>query len=134
MPSRLLRSAPYFPVADVANQSNPLPVCITPPITDALDYLTTLLRPFGIPADALMPFALVFELNAVGAITAEDLYVDRLIGAGLSDFEPAGASGEDFFAGAETRALKHETAMDRLAEKFGKGTLVTGRALKTAKD
>jgi hypothetical protein len=75
-----------FPVADVANQSNPLPVCITPPITDALDYLTTLLRPFGIPADALMPFALVFELNAVGAITAEDLYVDRLIGVLPSDW------------------------------------------------
>ena len=58
----------------------------------------------------------------------------RLIGAGLSDFEEAGASGGDFFAGDETRALKHETAMDRLAEKFGKGALVTGRALKTAKD
>ncbi|MBI1406973.1 MAG: DNA polymerase IV [Caulobacter sp.] len=54
----------------------------------------------------------------------------RLIGAGLSDFEPAGASGEDFFAGDERRALSQETAMDRLEAKFGKGALVTGRALK----
>ncbi|MCE3289081.1 MAG: polymerase [Caulobacter sp.] len=75
-------------------------------------------------------FNAVRELLAVE--TDGTLY--RLIGAGLSDFEPAGASGEDFFAGDETRALKHETAMDKLAEKFGKGTLVTGRALKVAKD
>ncbi len=74
--------------------------------------------------------------NAVRELLAAEtdgtLY--RLIGAGLSDFESAGASGEDFFAGDETRALKHETAMDRLAERYGKGALVTGRALKTAKD
>jgi DNA polymerase IV len=57
----------------------------------------------------------------------------RLIGAGLSDFESAGSSGEDFFAGDEQRALSHETAMDRMAEKFGQGALITGRALK-AKD
>jgi len=54
----------------------------------------------------------------------------RLIGAGLSDFESAGSSGEDFFAGDERKALSHETAMDRMAEKFGQGALVTGRALK----
>jgi len=70
--------------------------------------------------------------NAVRELLAAEtdgtLY--RLIGAGLSDFEPVGASGGDFFAGDETRALKHETAMDTLAAKFGKGALVTGRALK----
>ncbi|MDO9334887.1 MAG: DNA polymerase IV [Caulobacter sp.] len=74
--------------------------------------------------------------NAVRELLAAEtdgtLY--RLIGAGLSDFEVAGASGADFFAGDETRALKHETAMDRLAEKFGKGALMTGRALKVTKD
>jgi DNA polymerase-4 len=58
----------------------------------------------------------------------------RLIGAGLSDFEEAGASGGDFFAGDETRALKHETAMDALAAKFGKGALITGRGLKGVKE
>jgi DNA polymerase-4 len=75
-------------------------------------------------------FNAVRDLLAVEA----DGTLYRLIGAGLSDFEPAGASGEDFFAGDEKRALSHETAMDRLAEKFGKGALVTGRALKGARD
>jgi DNA polymerase-4 len=54
----------------------------------------------------------------------------RLIGAGLSDFAPAQASGGDFFSGGEQRALSHETAMDALQAKFGKGAITTGRGLK----
>ncbi len=53
----------------------------------------------------------------------------RLIGAGLSDFIPAGTAEGDFFAEAETRSLKSETAVDALRAKFGKGAVVTGRAL-----
>lgn len=53
----------------------------------------------------------------------------RLIGAGLSDFVAAGAAEGDFFAEAETRRLKSETAVDALRAKFGKGAVVTGRAL-----
>ena len=53
----------------------------------------------------------------------------RLIGAGLSDFIEAGAAEGDFFAEAETRNLKSETAVDALRARFGKGAVVTGRAL-----
>jgi DNA polymerase-4 len=53
----------------------------------------------------------------------------RLIGAGLSDFVPAAAAEGDFFADAERRSLKSETAVDALRARFGKGAVVTGRAL-----
>ena len=53
----------------------------------------------------------------------------RLIGAGLSDFIEAAAAEGDFFAEAEKRSLKSETAVDALRAKFGKGAVVTGRAL-----
>ncbi|MES2035437.1 MAG: DNA polymerase IV [Pseudomonadota bacterium] len=55
----------------------------------------------------------------------------RLIGAGLSDFGPAEAAGADFFADDERRALRSETAIDGLRARFGKGAVVTGRALRS---
>jgi DNA polymerase-4 len=55
----------------------------------------------------------------------------RLIGAGLSDFAPAEEAGADFFADDERRALKGETAVDALRAKFGKGAVITGRALRS---
>jgi len=53
----------------------------------------------------------------------------RLIGAGLSDFIEAAAAEGDFFAEAEKRSLKSETAVDALRARFGKGAVVTGRSL-----
>jgi DNA polymerase-4 len=53
----------------------------------------------------------------------------RLIGAGLSDFIEAAAAEGDFFAEAEKRSLKSETAVDTLRARFGKGAVVTGRSL-----
>ena len=53
----------------------------------------------------------------------------RLIGAGLSDFIDAASAEGDFFADAEKRSLKGEKAVDALRAKFGKGAVVTGRAL-----
>lgn len=53
----------------------------------------------------------------------------RLIGAGLSDFVDAATAAGDFFAEAETRSLKSETAVDALRARFGKDAVVTGRAL-----
>ncbi len=53
----------------------------------------------------------------------------RLIGAGLSDFIEAGSAEGDFFADAEKRSLKSETAVDALRARFGKGAVVTGRSL-----
>ena len=58
----------------------------------------------------------------------------RLIGAGLSDFAPVQTASGDFFAEGEQRALTHETAMDRLQEKFGKQAILTGRGLKRPAD
>ncbi|MDH4384099.1 MAG: DNA polymerase IV [Caulobacter sp.] len=58
----------------------------------------------------------------------------RLIGAGLSDFATAQTGSGDFFAEAEQRALTHESAMDRLQEKFGKQAIRTGRGLKRPVD
>jgi DNA polymerase-4 len=53
----------------------------------------------------------------------------RLIGAGLSDFIEAGSAEGDFFADAEKRSLKSESAVDALRARFGKGAVVTGRSL-----
>ncbi len=53
----------------------------------------------------------------------------RLIGAGLSDFVDA-ADGLDLFAEEERRERRGEAALDALRERFGKGAVVTGRALK----
>jgi DNA polymerase-4 len=55
----------------------------------------------------------------------------RLIGAGLSDFTPAGSGEGDFFAGKETRTLSSEKAVDALRARFGREAVKTGRALKS---
>jgi DNA polymerase-4 len=47
----------------------------------------------------------------------------------LSDFIEAGSAEGDFFADAEKRSLKSETAVDALRARFGKGAVVTGRSL-----
>jgi DNA polymerase-4 len=54
----------------------------------------------------------------------------RLIGIGMADLIEGEAQAADFFAGDEARALKTETAVDRLRARFGKDAVVTGRALK----
>ena len=54
----------------------------------------------------------------------------RLIGVGLSDVAEAGDAPAGLFDTAETRALKTETAIDALREKFGAAAVVAGRALK----
>ncbi len=54
----------------------------------------------------------------------------RLIGIGLAEIAEAGAAPAGLFATPETRALKTETAIDALREKFGAAAVVAGRALK----
>jgi len=52
------------------------PFDVMPPLTAAVDFLTTILSVFGIPADNVLPFALAFELNGVANITG----CERLMG------------------------------------------------------
>lgn len=52
------------------------PVGVLPPLTASIDWLATVLSAFGIPADNVMPFALVFELNGVANLAG----CDRLMG------------------------------------------------------
>ena len=52
---------------------------------------------------------------------------DRHRQADIVDAEDAPAG---LFAGDQTRALKTETTIDALREKFGAGAVVAGRALK----
>jgi hypothetical protein len=47
-----------------------------PPASAALDFLVTILSAFGIPADSVLPFWLVFELNGAAVVAGED----RLMG------------------------------------------------------
>lgn len=54
----------------------------------------------------------------------------RLIGIGLSDVSEAGSGPSGLFATEEDRALKTETAIDKLRAKFGDAAVVAGRALK----
>lgn len=56
--------------------SHKWPVPVIPPSSAALDWLVTVLGAFGIPADAVLPFWLVFELNAVAVLSG----TDRLMG------------------------------------------------------
>lgn len=63
-----------FPLANPYNHK--ASVDILPPLTAAVDFLTTILSPFGIPADNVTPYALVFELNGVANIIG----CDRLMG------------------------------------------------------
>ena len=55
----------------------------------------------------------------------------RLIGAGLSDLVEAADGPVDLFAGDETRARVTERTLDTLRSRFGKGAVVSGRALKS---
>ena len=54
----------------------------------------------------------------------------RLIGIGLADIQDAEDAPLGLFDTTETRALKTETTIDKLREKFGKDAVVSGRALK----
>ena len=54
----------------------------------------------------------------------------RLIGAGLSDLQPADEGAADFFAGAETRARKAEHAVDALRARFGEAAVRRARTLR----
>ena len=55
----------------------------------------------------------------------------RLIGVGLVDVQEVGDGPAALFDTPESRSLKTETAIDALREKFGKGAVVAGRALKS---
>ena len=55
----------------------------------------------------------------------------RLIGIGLADLSDAGAD-TGLFEDEEAKALKTETALDRLRDRFGGAAVRTGRALKGA--
>ena len=55
----------------------------------------------------------------------------RLIGVGLSDFVDGEREAVLFDPQDEGRALNTETTVDRLRARFGKGAVVTGRALRT---
>jgi len=54
----------------------------------------------------------------------------RLIGVGAAELMEAGGSAADLFGGEETRALRHETTLDALRERFGAEAVQSGRALK----
>jgi len=54
----------------------------------------------------------------------------RLIGIGMADIADAQDAPAGLFATTETRALKTETAIDALRDKFGAAAVVAGRALK----
>ena len=54
----------------------------------------------------------------------------RLIGIGMGDVHDAVDAPSALFESPEARALKTETAIDRLRAKFGAGAVVAGRALK----
>lgn len=71
----------------------------------------------------------LFEVTREMLAIEADGTLYRLIGAGLSDFGPEDMGGE-LFGEREARALKGETAVDRLREKFGKDAVKTGRAMR----
>ncbi len=54
----------------------------------------------------------------------------RLIGIGMSDLADGDLAASDFFAGAESRALQSEKALDSLRARFGANAVVSGRALR----
>ena len=58
----------------------------------------------------------------------------RLIGAGLSDLVEASDAVEDFFDQCEARARKTEKSLDALRARFGKDAVMSGRALRGARD
>ena len=54
----------------------------------------------------------------------------RLIGVGLSDLHPCDAAEADFFAAAEVRDRRTETAVDALRARFGAEAVRTARVLR----
>src|SRR5690606_29987424 len=54
----------------------------------------------------------------------------RLIGIGMAEITDAQDAPAGLFAAEQARALKTETTIDGLREKFGAGAVVAGRALK----
>ena len=54
----------------------------------------------------------------------------RLIGIGMADIQDADDAPVGLFDTAERKALKTETAIDRLRDRFGKDVVVAGRALR----
>jgi len=56
----------------------------------------------------------------------------RLIGIGMAEVVDADDAPAALFDTPETRALRTETAIDRLRDRFGAGAVVAGRALKPA--
>jgi DNA polymerase-4 len=54
----------------------------------------------------------------------------RLIGIGMAELVEAATGATELFATDESRALKTETALDKLRAKFGDAAVVAGRALK----
>ena len=59
-----------FPVEQTIDWISPIPV--VPPTSSALQFLASVLKVIGIPADALLPFGLVFELNGVSVLLGAD--------------------------------------------------------------
>jgi len=55
---------------------------IVPPTTAAFDWLATVLSALQIPADAVVPYWLVFELNGVAAVSGEE----RMVGVVRREF------------------------------------------------
>ena len=89
-------------------------------------HLATRRRTLAVPTQTSRTlFAVARELLAAEARGKSY----RLIGAGLSDFVDA-ADGLDLFADDEQRGRRGERAVDALRERFGKGAVVSGRALK----
>ena len=52
------------------------PIGVIPPVTASVDWLVTVLSVFGVPADNVLPMALVFELNGIANLSS----CERLMG------------------------------------------------------
>ena len=63
-----------YPIAGSTHSTSGLQ--LTPPVSAVMDFLFAILGVTGIPFDAVLPFALVFELNGAAALAG----VDRLMG------------------------------------------------------
>ena len=59
-----------FPVASTSHDTSSIPLVL--PAAAAQDFLYSILQATGIPADSLLPFAMVLELNGVAALTGHD--------------------------------------------------------------
>ena len=113
-------------VARTARSSGLAGRVVTLKLKTADFHLVSRRRTLAVPTQTSRTlFAVARELLAVEARGKSY----RLIGAGLSDFVDA-ADGLDLFADEERRGRRGEQAVDALRERFGKGVVVSGRALK----